>query len=200
MAEEPGTPLLSARLAWFGAAGAVLLGLLARWRGLLPGDVWLSAFLQSLRGAPLRTQELLGYAAGLILLAVLLAPALRARLRLLPLAVVMVLVPMIEWTLKTLVGRERPTGVGLGFPSGHAIGSLALALLVAGALWPWFSSKERAGFTVLASIFVLGVGISRVGLGMHWPSDILGGWLVGLAYAIWTLPLVRRERSQTHVP
>jgi len=182
------------------AAGAVLLGLLAHWYGLLPGDAWGSTLARALTGAPLKAETALAYAAGLILLALLVSSARRARVRLLPLAGVLVLAPVIEETFKTLVGRPRPTGEGLGFPSGHAIGSLALALLVAGALWPGLTSRERAGVTVLASIFVLGVGISRVGLGMHWPSDILGGWLVALAYAIWTLPLVRRERRQTHVP
>jgi membrane-associated phospholipid phosphatase len=65
------------------------------------------------------------------------------------------------------------------FPSGHAMGSaslaVALVLLAHGSRWQWLVA---AG----AALFVLLVGMARVYLGVHFPSDILAGWAAGAAW------------------
>jgi membrane-associated phospholipid phosphatase len=64
------------------------------------------------------------------------------------------------------------------FPSGHAmssIASLGMAAVVIGRLVP----RARVAAWVVAAPVVLGVGVSRVYLGAHWPSDVLAGWCAG---------------------
>jgi len=99
---------------------------------------------------------------------------------------------VLQETLKLLVQRPRPTGGGLGFPSGHAIASITLALLVCGGLWQILSVRGKIVSVFVSTIFVLSIGVSRTAAGLHWPSDVIGGWLVGVAYGIWTIPWVRR--------
>jgi undecaprenyl-diphosphatase len=83
--------------------------------------------------------------------------------------------------LKWLFRRQRPPGEGRGFytrfdrhafPSGHAGRSACLVVLLAPLLPPW-------GFVLLACWAGL-VGLARVGLQVHFASDIVGGWAVGL--------------------
>lgn len=67
------------------------------------------------------------------------------------------------------------------FPSGHAMGSMTLAAVLIALSWrtPW-----RWPVLWLAGSFTLLVGISRVYLGVHYPSDILGGWSAALVWVV----------------
>jgi undecaprenyl-diphosphatase len=76
------------------------------------------------------------------------------------------------------------------FPSGHAANSmifyLALALaLTAGTRW----QRPAVAGAVLLSLLI---GISRVMLGVHWPSDVIGGWAFGMLWVLLTLRLAER--------
>ena len=76
------------------------------------------------------------------------------------------------------------------FPSGHAASSmifyLALALaLTAKTRW----QRPAAAGAILLS---LAIGTSRVMLGVHWPSDVIGGWAFGLLWVLLTLRLAQR--------
>lgn len=104
------------------------------------------------------------------------------------------------WVLKPLFGRARPAmagelvGVATSFalPSGHAGNAAAVATaiaLVAGTIW-WRRRQRRTIFAV-AVLIVLGVGVSRVMLGVHWASDVVAGWCVGLAFALTMAVLIR---------
>jgi len=75
----------------------------------------------------------------------------------------------------------------MSFPSGHATSSmvfyLALALvLTAGTRW----QRSSAAAAILLSLLI---GTSRVMLGVHWPSDVIGGWAFGLLWVLLTLRL-----------
>ncbi|GAB2852242.1 phosphatase PAP2 family protein [Streptomyces deserti] len=103
---------------------------------------------------------------------------------------------LVQQTLKAAVGRSRPvfpdpvdSAHYAAFPSGHAMTAtvvcgLLLWLLhrhgVTRALW-----RTAVALTVIS---VVGVGLTRVWLGVHWPTDVVGGWLLGalvVALAVW---------------
>ena len=76
------------------------------------------------------------------------------------------------------------------FPSGHAASSmiffLALALVL-GRGKPWHAAAVAAA--ILLSLLI---GLSRVMLGVHWPSDVIGGWAFGMLWVLLTLRLAQR--------
>jgi undecaprenyl-diphosphatase len=90
--------------------------------------------------------------------------------------------------IKPVVDRPRPPpgirmgiAAGASFPSGHATQSLAtyvVFVVVVAAIW----RRARWGAGVAAAVVILGVGWSRVYLGMHWATDVAAGWLVGGAW------------------
>lgn len=69
------------------------------------------------------------------------------------------------------------------FPSGHS----SFAMLVGASLWPALNRP----FKVLAALFVLWVGISRISLGFHFPADVLGGFVSCLLIVLVTRMVVR---------
>ena len=92
--------------------------------------------------------------------------------------------------LKSLVGRARPVvahpvahGTGNSFPSGHSLGSIvcygALLLVFLPAVRP--GAWRRAFITVITALVAL-IGISRVLLGVHYLSDVLGAWALGITW------------------
>ena len=75
------------------------------------------------------------------------------------------------------------------FPSGHALLS-AIAYLTLGAMLARASTKKRIKTLALmvAAMLTILVGLSRIYLGVHWPSDVLAGWALGAAWAaLWWL-------------
>ncbi len=105
-----------------------------------------------------------------------------------------------QQTLKALIGKERPqwqqpldSAQYAAFPSGHAMTAtvtcgLLLWLLrrhgVNGAAW--------ATAVTVAVVSVLGVGLTRIWLGVHWPSDVVGGWLLGTLTVVVAVAAYRR--------
>lgn len=112
----------------------------------------------------------------------------------------------LNFLAKLLFQRSRPAlwpslapETDYGFPSGHAMGSLAvvaaLAILLLAKRWRW-------PILALGTVFVVGVGLSRVYLGVHYPSDILAGWSASLAWVtgvrlLWSIPWPRWRTRET---
>ncbi len=117
---------------------------------------------------------------------------------------------LLSTALKFGFERPRPDLVPHGtriytasFPSGHAMLS-AVTYLTLGALLARVQRRRRVKAFLLATavILTLGVGASRVYLGVHWPSDVLAGWCVGAAWAAlcWFVALQLQHRGQVERP
>lgn len=97
---------------------------------------------------------------------------------------------------KFAIARGRPTiephlvaVKTYSFPSGHATSSMIFYLTLALALSPPPSRRIFAAGAILLS---LAIGVSRVMLGVHWPSDVVGGWSFGLLWVLVALPPAER--------
>jgi undecaprenyl-diphosphatase len=108
-----------------------------------------------------------------------------------------------ERSLKLAFDRPRPDIVphfvivtSPSFPSGHATLS-AITYLTIGALIARSEPAARMRVFVLAVSVVatLLVGLSRVYLGVHWPTDVLAGWTIGAAWALMTWLITRLART-----
>jgi undecaprenyl-diphosphatase len=106
--------------------------------------------------------------------------------------------------LKDLFHRARPALVphesyvfNSSFPSGHSMLS-AVAYLTMGALLARAQTRRRlrAYLLLTAGLLTFLVGVSRVYLGVHWPTDVLAGWTAGVTWAICWFLIARR----LHVP
>ena len=95
--------------------------------------------------------------------------------------------------LKLVVGRARPlmdepiaTAGGYSFPSGHALNSMLFAAAMLVLAYTFLSRPLRVMVWVAALALVLVTGFDRIGLGVHYVSDVLAGWAVGLATVLAT--------------
>jgi undecaprenyl-diphosphatase len=108
---------------------------------------------------------------------------------------VMIGAAILNQALKFTFERARPTAhrliqaSGYSFPSGHSMEAFALYGILSFLLWRHTSTRIVLIFLILISvIMIIAIGTSRIYLGVHYPSDVLGGYLAGgfwLAAAIW---------------
>jgi membrane-associated phospholipid phosphatase len=86
---------------------------------------------------------------------------------------------------KWIVNKPRPSLRGYGFPSGHVFGVTVFVVMAVYLLWMFDTPPrvQRAARTV-GIVFVLVVGYSRLYVNAHWLSDVVGGLLAGLAFAL----------------
>ncbi|MCX4747174.1 phosphatase PAP2 family protein [Kitasatospora sp. NBC_01287] len=89
------------------------------------------------------------------------------------------------WAAKSLADRARPSwpdpvahAAGAAFPSGHAMASAITAATLVALIWPRADRAVRITCCALGALGTAVVGFTRVGLGVHWPSDVLGGWFL----------------------
>jgi len=105
---------------------------------------------------------------------------------------------MVSWNVglqaKSLVGRARPVvqdpishAPGYSFPSGHAFNIAVVATVMVFLLWPLLSRTGRRVAVTVAVVVVLAVGLDRLMVGAHFPSDVLAGYVlgVGITFSSW---------------
>ncbi len=114
------------------------------------------------------------------------------------LGVLLMLSAYLNYALKTLFDQPRPSPdrvkvlaeeTSPGLPSGHSQNSVAVYGFLAA------QTRQRRAW-IVAALVAFGVGLSRIYLGIHFPSDVLGGWLVGvgvLVLYLWVEPEVEQR-------
>jgi undecaprenyl-diphosphatase len=118
---------------------------------------------------------------------------------------------VLDFCYKQFVDRERPReffaeGVvasSPAFPSGHSLMAAVVYLTCGFLLWGMAPSRSaRAVVVVTAVALTLLVGVSRVYLGVHHPSDVLAGWTTGAAWAVTCFSLFRlwQRRGLVRLP
>ena len=110
---------------------------------------------------------------------------------------------LLSETLKFGFARPRPDLVAhlaevqsASFPSGHAMIS-AIAYLTLGVLLTRAHKQRRTKFIIMsyAILLTLMIGLSRIYLGVHWPTDVLAGWALGAAWSsLWWLGAWQLQR------
>lgn len=96
---------------------------------------------------------------------------------------------------KALSDRPRPEtalthAASTSFPSGHALGIMVGVLTFGTLLWPRIRASMRVPAVALGAALVFLVGLSRVVLNVHHPSDVVAGWALGLVYYVVCVGLV----------
>lgn len=174
--------------------GAIDLGV-EHWLATHPSAALHAFFLGVSRIAGITGMRVLGFGGAVLLW-------IRSRRRLAVGMVVVVLAGMELFEItKPYIARQRPSyGFSIdptyAFPSGHATLSAAVCATLAYIFW-----RERlaAGGAMLVAAIVspLVIGVSRVYLDMHWATDVLGGWLAGLAIACSAAALYEATKSHS---
>jgi membrane-associated phospholipid phosphatase len=107
---------------------------------------------------------------------------------------------LINTLLKLIYQRDRPAlwervvvEHSPSFPSGHAMGSSALAFVVILLAW---RTRWRYHAIAGAIAFMVLVGFSRLYFGVHYPSDVLAGWLVSFGWVFGVYSILRRSRKR----
>ncbi len=103
----------------------------------------------------------------------------------------LVIITILNQLLKRILQRPRPTEyriieeTGYSFPSGHSMISMAFYGYLIYLIYKYVKNKYIKWISiVLLSILICAVGISRIYLGVHYTSDVLGGFLISISYLI----------------
>ncbi|MFE0503346.1 phosphatase PAP2 family protein [Peribacillus butanolivorans] len=134
---------------------------------------------------------------------------LKHRLELVLFSAVMVGSPLLNLILKLFFQRARPDlhrlieiG-GYSFPSGHAMNAFTLYGILTFLLWRHISTMWGRTLLILFSVMmILTIGISRIYLGVHYPSDIIGGYLASgcwLAISIWVFQKHKESQKNKEI-
>ncbi|MFI7576179.1 phosphatase PAP2 family protein [Micromonospora sp. NPDC049497] len=123
-------------------------------------------------------------------------------------AITMIVGGLLGPLLKLLVGRHRPDlldpvarAAGFAFPSGHALNATLAAGVLVMVFLPYARQPvQRAALWGAALVLVVLTGFTRVALGVHWTSDVVGGWLLGAAVVAATTAAFTTWRHHVGLP
>lgn len=131
---------------------------------------------------------------------------LRHRLEIILFIVIVAGAALLNPLLKLAFQRERPDlyrlaeATGYSFPSGHSMEAFALYAALAFLLWKHIPKRPGRTTVILLSAFmIVTIGISRIYLGVHYPSDVAGGYLAGciwFSWSIWCFQWYKERRNR----
>ena len=108
---------------------------------------------------------------------------------------------LLDNLLKLVISRQRPPAdlvhilnptTGFSYPSGHAVFFTWMSFMLAFALAPRVNPRLRPVLWIAAGVVIVLTCIARVWAGAHWPSDVIGGVLLGLGWSAFVLWLPER--------
>jgi membrane-associated phospholipid phosphatase len=172
---------------------------------LLQYDVQITHFIQQLNWGPLvYPMELLNWSAGiyqvllgLVAVVVLFVVERRAGW----LMAIGSISSLLDNVIKLIISRQRPPAdivhilnptTGFSYPSGHAVFFTWMAFMLAFSLAPKVKPFYRPALWIAAAVVILLACIARVWAGAHWPSDVIGGVLLGIGWSAFVLWLPER--------
>lgn len=104
--------------------------------------------------------------------------------------------------LKGIIGRTRPVGRnlitegGYSFPSGHSMVGFAVYGLLIYYIYKNVKNKIHKWILIIfLSLLIIAIGISRIYLGVHYPSDVLAGYLLALIWLIFFITIIERNKK-----
>ena len=162
----------------------------------LPIPVWVWQLITALGGAFLV----------LVGTALVVGSLLSRRVRLaLIVAVVLIAASLFTHVVKDYVTRPRPPwehlapAPGFSFPSGHTLNSTVMYGVLAIIVWRSGVRRTIRRLAVAVGVTLpVAIGLSRIALGVHYPSDVLGGWLGGIAFVALAATAVRLAGAMEH--
>jgi undecaprenyl-diphosphatase len=172
---------------------------------VLPFDIPIAKFIQQLSWGPLvYPMELINTTAGIW--QVLVGAAAIAALFFLErragwLMLIGSISSLLDNLIKLVISRQRPPAdlihvlsptTGFSYPSGHAVFFTWMSFMVAVSLAPKIRPAYRPVIWIVAAIVIVLTCIARVWAGAHWPSDVLGGVLLGVGWSAFVLWLPER--------
>ena len=112
---------------------------------------------------------------------------------------------LLTTVFKAISDRPRPdtalvSAAGSSFPSGHALGTTAAVLALLAVALPLLRPSRRTPLIVVGVVIALAVGIGRVVLNVHHPSDVVAGWALGYVWFVATLPLLPSTTAAAGTP
>lgn len=114
-----------------------------------------------------------------------------------------VIITILNQLLKRILRRPRPTEfriveeTGYSFPSGHSMVSMAFYGYLIYLVYRYIKNKYiKWSLIVLLSILICLIGISRIYLGVHYTSDVLGGFLLSISYLVVYISLIKKILSE----
>jgi membrane-associated phospholipid phosphatase len=210
---------IATRVAWTSVILVALLAFLVREvvtqnSVIITADIWCENFLFAMRSPFLlelcNAVTLLGNVyviigiAGVVSLAIVFLRT--GRIYIIGLAVTLLGAALSDYFMKASIGRMRPGGLipstvetSYSFPSGHATAAMALYGFVAFMLYRRYPKNAKA-IMIVATIVIVAVGFSRLYLGVHFPSDVIAGYLLGGLWLVVGIALTDTLRKRNNTP
>jgi undecaprenyl-diphosphatase len=112
----------------------------------------------------------------------------------------LVTISILNQILKSILRRPRPTEfrlineTGYSFPSGHSMVSMAFYGFLIYLIYKNIKNKYlKTILIIILSLLIIAIGISRIYLGVHYVSDIIGGFLISISYLILYIKLINKK-------